>query len=606
MKAFKYLAVICAAWALCGCDDFLDKQPETNLSPSTFFASESELELWTNAFYELLEGPDARALTLDDTHISRDLSDVQMGTRTPETESWTTSTWSQLRNIHYYLERSGNCTDESVRKRYDGVAYFFRAMFYYVKVRRYGDIPYYDFLISDSDQAALKRPRDSRGYVMQKIMEDCDRAIELLPETWPSQPVYHVSKNAARALKSRAALFEGTFRKYHAIADESYTDENGESKTLSADYFLKLAAEAAADVIATGKYSVYKGNTLGLNAPYREYFILEDAETNETILSIRFNMDLSVRHTTQFAYRTKLHSATQAFVDHYLMADGSKIQDQPDYRTMTYNESFRNRDPRMSQTLAGPGYKEYKATAETIEDFSSDITGYRIIKFMSDNTHDGSTKSTTDWPVFRYSEILLNYAEAKAELGTLTAEDIRETVDAIRNRVNMPALDKDAANRQPDAFLASYYPHCTGANQGVLLEIRRERTIELACEGFRLWDMFRWMEGAQLVPASNTQGGFRGCYFPALGEYDMNGDGINDLCLYQGEKPATSCTLIEVGAGKDIELTDGTSGYVSCFGERTYEWNETRDYLWPIPSEQRVATQGALSQNPGYNDALSL
>ena len=75
-----------------------------------------------------------------------------------------------LRYINYYLERSGNCPDETIRQRYDGVAYFFRALFYFEKVRKYGDIPYYDFVIPSNDWASLKRPRDSRGFVMKKVM----------------------------------------------------------------------------------------------------------------------------------------------------------------------------------------------------------------------------------------------------------------------------------------------------------------------------------------------------------------------------------------------------------------------------------------------------
>ena len=87
---------------------------------------------------------------------------------------------------------------------------------------------------------------------------------------------------------------------------------------------------------------------------------------------------------------------------------------------------------------------------------------------------------------------------------------------------------------------------------------------------------------------------------------DMNGDGKMDLCLWSGTKPATTCdAMLEIGEGKDAQLTDGTSGYIVCFRGRTYKWEEGRDYLWPIPTDQRVATGGALSQNPGYEDGLS-
>ncbi len=600
----KHITGIIAASALllCSCEDFLTKEPETALAPGTFYSSEAELELGTNRFYALLSGPDDDGVLASDIQFTRTLNSVQQGTRSPNTESWS-SAWTYLRYINYYLEHSSNCKDEAIRNRYDGVAYFFRALFYYEKVRKYGDIPYYDYVISDTDWTSLRKPRDSRGYVMQKVMEDLDRAIEMLPDAWPSDALYRLSKNAARALKSRAALFEGTFRKYHTIPDESYED-----KTLSAEYFLQLAADAAQEVMQSKKYSLYKGDAYKLGAPYREFFILEDADAKETILSMRFNAEILVRHGIQFTYRNNRHSLTRAFTYHYLMADGSKIQDQPGYETMPYSEQFKNRDPRMAQTIMAPGYYDLNGLDEVIEDIKTyDLTGYRIIKFVSDDTHNGATTSTTDWSVFRYPEILLNYAEAKAELGTLTDDDVKQTIDVIRERVGMKGLDMEAANTAPDAFLASYYPHCTGTNQGVLLEIRRERTVELVSEGQRQWDMFRWKEGAQLAPASNTTGGFLGCYFPSLGEFDMNGDGKNDICLWSGDKkPASECdTMLEVGAGKDIELTEGDKGYVICFKDQTYKWDEGRDYLWPIPVAQRQITQGALSQNPGYNDGLT-
>lgn len=589
-----------ATLALTGCTDFLTKEPETDLAPGTFFASEAELELWTNGFYSMFNGPDDDALAVSDIHIARTLNNVQQGTRSAATESWS---WGGLRKINYFLEHSSNCTDENIRARFDGVAYFFRGMFYFQRVRRYGDVPYYDYVISDTDWGSLRKPRDSRGYVMQRVMEDFDRAIEMLPDAWPSEPLYHVSKDAARAMKARAAIYEGTFRKYHGIPDEEYDG----GLLLSADYFLQQAADAARQVIGTGRYALYKDNPNKLG-PYREFFCLEDANAKETILAMRFNKDVLVRHGVQFTYRNQRHSMTRPFTYHYLMADGSRVQDQPGWETMLYAEQFKERDPRMAQTLMAPGYVALNAKSETLEDLKTyDRTGYRIIKFISDETHDSASSSTTDWSILRYPEVLLIYAEAQAELGLLTADDVVATIDVIRDRVGMPRLDMARANADPDPWLASYYPHVPeGPNKGVILEIRRERTIELCCEGQRQWDMFRWKEGCQLSPASNTEGGYIGCYFPSLGEYDMNGDGKPDLCLWSGKKPSTSCeNLLEVGEGKDVELSNGDSGYVICFGSQTYKWNEDRDYLWPIPADQRIATQGALTQNPGYEDGLT-
>lgn len=603
--------------AFSSCEGFLDKFPETSLSPETFYTSEKELELATNGFYTMLPSPDNTtdgALQDNDLEYHVALSSLQMGNRSAENETWSSSTWSNLRALNYYLEHSVNCTSEDIRKKYDGVAYFFRAMFYYEKVRKYGDIPWYDHVISANDKASLYRARDSRGFVMQKIMEDLDKAIDGLPVTW-TEGVYRINKYAAYAFKSRVALFEGTWRKYHDVPDETYTKNDGTQLTLSSEYFLRQSADAAKAVIDYGKYKMYKGETIVKGQPYRDFFVLEDAETSETILSRRYlyTDEMNIRHGVQFKYKNQRHSLTRALAYHYLMADGTPFQSQEGWQTMQYNQEFKNRDPRMAQTIATPDYVAVGTDASTkyypsCKDY--DRSGYRPIKYFSDDTHDGAGTSTTDYAIFRYGEVLLNYAEAKAELGEADQTVIDQTVNVIRARVGMPALDVVKANGTPDAFLSSYYTdkHLDGPDKGLILEIRRERTVELVNEGFRLWDMLRWHEGQQLCPASNTLGpGFIGCWFPGLGEYDMNNDGTPDLCIYTGTKPSTDCeNTLDVSEGKENTLSEGTSGYLIQFKDQSYKWEE-KDYLYPIPVKQiqiypkdEATGESVLTQNPGY------
>ena len=599
------------------CGDFLDKFPETDLSPETFYTSEQELELATNGFYAMLPKPDDTsdgALQDNDLQYHVSLSAIQKGSRQAETENWGTGTWSDLRALNWYLEHSVNCTSEDIRNKYDGVAYFFRAMFYYEKVRKYGDIPWYDHVISDTDKAELYRARDSRGFVMQKVMEDLDKAIAGLPETW-AEGVYRVNRYAAYAYKSRIALFEGTWRKYHDVPDENYTKEDGTVISLTPEYFLNLAADAAKAVIESGKYKMYSGSTIVKGQPYRDYFVLEDAETAETIFARRFlyTAEMNIRHGVQFTYKNMRYSLTRALAYHYLNADGTPFQSKAGWETLQYSEEFAGRDPRMAQTIAAPDYVAVGTDASTkyypnCKDY--DRSGYRPIKYFSDDTHDGAGTSTTDYAFIRYGEVLLNYAEAKAELGQADQTVIDNSVNLIRSRVGMPALDVAAANATPDAFLSSYYTdkHLETADKGLILEIRRERTVELVNEGFRLWDMLRWHEGQQLCPASNTLGpGFIGCWFPGLGEYDMNNDGTADLCIYSGSKPSTDCdNLLDVAPGKDNTLSEGDKGYLVQFKDNTYKWEE-KDYLYPIPTSQiqiypvdEATGESVLKQNPGY------
>ena len=619
MKRIYYiLTALVAAMTFSSCEDFLTKVPKTALSPDSFFITASDLELWTNKFYsDLLEDTDI-AETFADDMMGSSLSALQKGTRTTSSKSWSTpsvnsdgyissnGTFTPLMNINYFLEHSSNCQDEAVREKYNGVAYFFRAYFYYKMVRQYGDMPWYDYVIGSADAASLNKPRDPRGYVMMKVLEDCDKAYERLPEAWAAGPLFHVSKNAAMALKARAALFEGTFRKYHAGTPYVPNDEETyDGKTVSSQWFLEQAVEAAKTIM--GKKSLYTGSTMGLapiakNASYREFFVLEDADPNETILGRAYRSDeaVTVRHGIQFDMKNGKRSATQRFVNHYLKKDGTAYTE-TELATMEFSAQSQNRDPRLAQTIHGPNYVAVAETAHETLDWERTLNGYRVIKYISDASHEGATTSTSDFALFRYAEVLLNYAEAKAELGTLTDADVAATIDLIRDRVGMAKMGKVPTTVDP--VMEKYYPNAKGAQKAAILEIRRERTVELCFEGFRQWDLLRWKEGKWLTPASTK--GFQGIYLPGLGEYDLDKDGKIDICVYQGTKPSTtapSSNVLEIG--KNWTLTEGTKGNLTYYASENYTWDEGKDYLWPIPEDQRQITNGALSQNPGWSDGL--
>lgn len=589
------------------CEDFLTKVPETDLSPDTFFTTEAELEMWTNNFYaEILPEADNLTAQVADDHYTSSLNAIEKGTRSPSSASWGVGTWQPLRRINYFLENN-KCADPAIKAEYDGVAYFFRAMFYFNKVRQYGDIPYYDKVIGSSNEAMLNKPRDPRGYVMLKICQDLDKAYELLPDKWEAYSVYKVTKDAAMALKSRAALFEGTFRKYHAGTEYVPQDEQTfDGITVSSKWFLEQAAEAASKVM--GKHSLYTGNTLGLaskatRASYREYFILEDAEDSETILSRRYSVALLIRHGIQFNMKNGRHSATARFVNHYLQADGTPIQNRAGWQTLSYRDAFKNRDPRMEQTLHGPTYVAYQEKNHEMMTFDRNLSGYRVIKFISSTDHENSTTSTTDYPILRYAEVLLNYAEAKAELGTLTADDLAKTINVIRARVGMPGLT--AVPAEADVLMKEYYPNAKGEQLAAILEIRRERTVELFCEGFRQWDLLRWDEGKWLVPSTNN--GFQGIYVPALGEYDLDNDGKLDAGFYAKALSSDDKTTVpatnQIVIGGGWTLSEGDHGYLTYHAAEDYVWDDAKDYLWPIPVDQRTLTGGALTQNPGWKDS---
>ena len=157
------------------------------------------------------------------------------------------------------------------------------------------------------------------------------------------------------------------------------------------------------------------------------------------------------------------------------------------------------------------------------------------------------------------------------------------------------------ANENPDPYLENPetgYLNVSGPYKGVILEIRRERNIELVQEGFRYYDIIRWKEGKTFEQP------LLGMYFPGPGEYDLNDDGQFDLCLYETDKPETDAKLSQK-IGRDIFLSEGSKGYISPHNIQKREWDEMKDYLYPIPINERSLTMGALTQNPGWNDGLN-
>mgnify|MGYP002962260887 FL=1 len=240
-----------------------------------------------------------------------------------------------------------------------------------------------------------------------------------------------------------------------------------------------------------------------------------------------------------------------------------------------------------------------EATTVTRNTLSSH-TGYEPIKFVgtaANSTTSGAASS--DWILMRAAEVYLNYAEAVAELGTITQNDLEISVNLIRKRAKMTGIDLTKADASPDPYLLECYPNVTkSAHTGVILEIRRERTIELLQEGHRYYDLIRWKEGKAFTQP------LLGLYIPSKGEYDLDGDGTPDIYLKtKGETPSTKAPLI-MEIDQDIFLSEGDHGYISPHKKNPGEWNEARDYYYPIPTDDRSLTGGALTQNPGWNDGL--
>lgn len=580
-RSIYYFIVMFILVLLAGCESELDRFPKDKLTPDTFFNTGAECELYTNDFYSIFPGASDIYGEGADIISQTSLSAEVLGTRTvPGTAS--TWTWDKLRDINFFLEHAGNCKDDDMRLKYEGVARFFRAYFYFEKVKRYGDVPWLDRAL-DSSSEELYMGRTPREEVVNHILEDLDFAIKNLGT---AKELYRVTKWTALALKSRVALFEGTFRKYHNLPE--WED------------LLKICSEASSDFIAGSGYSIYNSGS----TPYLSLFSSLKAESSEIVLARAYNSDIGLRHDAN-GYVTSMSMGRPGLLkdiaDMYLMTDGTPFTSRPGYETMSLPEQSKNRDKRFSQTFRTPGYKRIGESVESAPNLSACETGYQPVKYLQSSKYDAYNASMVDLPLFRTAEVYLNFAEAKAELGTLTQDDIDRSIKPLRERAGVSNLSLAKSNANPDPYLSdpvAGYINVKGENKGVILEIRRERTIELIMEGFRYWDIMRWHEGQRFERP------FIGLYFPGEGEYDLNADGKPDVCIWSGSKPATSATN-SYELEKEIFLTGKTSGNIILHTDYPRKWTDPRDYLYPVPTDDRILTQGAITQNPGWTDGLS-
>ena len=564
-------------------DSFLDRYPIAEISPENSFKTADDLRLYTNGFYEQL--PSIRSIIDADLKTDNVLySSIPEEQRSHErilpsetgSGGWD---WEDLREINLFFDNYQRCTDEAGRDKYEGVARFFRAWFYFDKVKRFGGVPWYETVIQTDDTDLLYKARDSREFVVSKIIQDLEIAVDKLGDERASD---QVTRWTALALLSRVCLYEGTFRKYHT-----------ELGIQGSDTLLQKAYEAAGRVMDESGYTLY--STGNPDTDYRDLFA-STLKEDEVILGRRYSLTLNQMHNVNYYLTSRTQrdiGLTKDLVDSYLQLNGMPFTSKTGYATMGFYDEMQSRDRRLAQTIRSLGYQRIGGTATLLPDFAATMTGYQLCKFLSDETRDGDGASYQDVAFIRYAEVLLNYAEAKAELGIITQDDIDRTIRLIRSRVSMPNLDMTSANQSPDAVLAALYPNVSGSCQGIILEIRRERRIELVMEGFRWDDLVRWKAGKLLEPH------FIGMYFPSLGEFDLDGDGAPDLMLYTGTAPSTTAAQ-SVEIGGVLQLTEGDHGNLIGFKDNTKQFDESRDYLYPLPTGDLLLNEN-LEQNPNWD-----
>jgi hypothetical protein len=362
-------------------------------------------------------------------------------------------------------------------------------------------------------------------------------------------------------VKSRVCLFEGTFRKYHGLGDH--------------ERWLQEAAEAAKEVIDNGPYSIY--STGNPDQDYNAYHRILDVTGNpEVMYWRRYRLGVFTNHVQSYFEYTG--GATRSYVEDVLCSDGLPISLSPLYQgDETIEDVFENRDPRLRQSVLHPDdaalYKYHNADGRVYPRIVGmaggrrSTTGYHLIKIYNADDMIGKAFNTAESPaiILRLGEVLLNYAEAKAELGTLTQEDLDISINKLRDRVAMPPLTMDV--ELDPRYAADGLP-------AIIVEIRRERRVELFLEGFRYADLMRWKQGKKLEEKA------QGLQWNAAAQARYTG--------------ATITPVTDTESGKQyIDVYAGTDWAVPVF-------DENKHYFWPIPLDE-LAQNPNIGQNPGWD-----
>jgi hypothetical protein len=598
MKKIIYTILSVLIFSACN-DDYLDRFPETEIGKENFFKSEEDLRIYVNSMYNF---PGVGMYTGDaatdnaTTTGNTELKTMMVSTPTSETilAGWD---WDQLRNINFFLENFNNndLPDETLN-HYEGLARFFRANFYMEKVKRYSNVPWYDYTINTDDEASLMKTQDSREMVVEKVFEDYQFAVNHVEANQPSGAV---NKWVVLSYMARNALYEGTYRKYH-------TELNLQG---SANSFLTLARDAAIQIIQSGNFAIH--NTGNSSTDYGELFTSTDlAGNSEVIFSRVYEDGLLNSGWWSFMFGNYEVSPSKDLLQSYLQADGSFYSAQDGYETKLFVDEFDNRDQRLYQTYAYPGWELINTSTYSqgggiyIQQLQKNFSGYHQLKGFVNNP-DESVSNSLDLPIIRYAEILLIFAEAKGEMGELTDSDLDMSVNLLRSRAGVSPM---TLNPAVDPVQEARYPNIKSNTQWrELLEIRRERRVELALEGYRIDDLNRWMAGLLLENEPE------GLYFPGFGKYDLTGDGIVDIILIDvsesipeaddKEENELGVKLIYYRVGyqdsdASFYLSNGNSGTIATVKDRG-SFVEPKYYYRPVPQTQ-VTLNPNLTQIFGW------
>ncbi|MDR0699792.1 MAG: RagB/SusD family nutrient uptake outer membrane protein [Tannerella sp.] len=471
---YRQTIFIVALLTVAGCQD-IDLLPKDNLPDQLFWKTPADYAKEVNQLYSRTETFGTKD-TDSDIGFELNTNNVSNGTfSAPNSDSEWSDRFADLRQCNTIIEKSESYEGGFAEiERYVAEARFFRAYTHWRLMKRFNEIPVL------TKPLTIESPELYGGRIPQKEVEDFILSeLEAIYAKLPKQSELksnetgRVTQGAALALKARVALFAGTWAKYH----QHRTDYQ---------QLLEQAIQAAQRLIDSKEYTLFEDKDA---ESYRYLFIDEGDNAAEEIFGSRYYDDIRVHGTAHSVFWGWRGTPTKKMADMYLCkTSGLPIEHSNSgfrgYEKIT--DEFEDRDPRMSQTILMPG-TPYRNAQHGPDVCSSKFTtrpetrtGYKLWKFMGEVFGKPSDKDSYDYHIIRYAEVLLILAEATFEKDESVSDDVlNKSINVVRSRkgVEMPPL-------------TNQFVRDNGLDMQT--EIRRERTVELAFEGFRRDDLRRW------------------------------------------------------------------------------------------------------------------
>lgn len=561
LKIFSFLVIAFAF--LTGCKkDFLERYPLDQLADDTYWTTETNVRTFAWGFYPSFFSGYGSGFTWGKFFSGQSLNDdFAPSSPTPFTRVVPASgggwTFAWIRKANIFINRIQRVPmSEEAKNHWTGIGRFFRALEYHDLVKAFGDVPWYGRELLDTDPE-LYKPRDPRTLVMDSVLADFKYAAEHVRASVPNNGT-EVNKYVVLAMMSRVFLFEGTYLKYHNINQAKATE------------YLEAAKWAANEVIKSNKYSITDNFRSVFNS-------LDLAGKKEVILYRHYEEGVLTHSLHSYVNKEPQTGPSKDAIESFLAKDGLPISISPLYNgDKTIAGVMANRDPRLTETIV----PELRLKG-IVPNYST--SGYSVRKFFNEAIKDeprgSGSLNPTDAPVVRFGEVLLNYAEATAELGQLTQADLDKSINLLRARPGIGLPKLQVLGGQPAVNGVVYDdPKRDPTVPSLIWEIRRERRTELMFEGFRLDDLKRWKKLEYTDTQANSDIN-RGAWIKKSNYPNLNAD-----------------VKIENNAAEGYIIPALTAASQRLF-------TDPKVYLEPIPLDQIkiYETNGVeLKQNPGW------